>query len=305
MNETPVLLSGSGVPFPPTPPRPSPLPHLEEVFGLAFDRYLARFDALSSVIMVPALFFLIGELFFISSSPLTTIVGFCFVTLSVLVTILLLPRAITAAAYRDGLGVEAAYREAFDSFAPSLPLLVLLVSVLLGGLISFIVPSLIFLVWFSFTFFAAAADKREWFDALMASREYLRGRFGYILVHLVAVLAVVLAPYAGYHVVSDNLPGPLGSFVRALLGALYAILVLPFFFSYWAVLFSRLRALHGDKPIALPSHLGGLRAFVAVVAALGFIALLGLVVVLATSGFSALVRFIFDDLLGRLYLIRP
>lgn len=305
MSETPVLLSGSGVPFPPTPPRPSPLPPLEEVFGLAFDRYLARFDALSSVMMVPALFFLIGKLFFISSSPITTVVGFCFITLSVLVTILLLPRAMTAAAYRDGVGIEAAYREAFDSFAPSFPLLVLFVSVLLGGLISLIIPFLIFLTWFSFTFFAAAADKREWFDALMASREYVRGYFGYTLSHLAAVLVVVLAPYAGYHIVSDGLPGPLGSFVSALLGALYAILVLPFFFSYWSVLFSRLRALHGDKPVALLPHPDGLRFFIAVVAALGFIALLGFTALAATSGFSAFVRFIFDDLLGRLYILRP
>jgi hypothetical protein len=72
--------------------------------------------------------------------------------------------------------------------------------IVLGGLILFLIPGLIFLVWFSFAQSAVILDRQRGFNALAFSRAAVRGRFWHAVWF---VLAGPLFLFCGYALLSS------------------------------------------------------------------------------------------------------
>ncbi|OGL99535.1 hypothetical protein A2501_04185 [Candidatus Uhrbacteria bacterium RIFOXYC12_FULL_57_11] len=125
--------------------------------------------------------------------------------------------------------------------------------VVLGGLLLFLVPGCIFMVWFAFAQQAVVIDKKRGLDALTQSRALCRGRFfavtwylfvGPFLVMLVylLVLAMVFAAVAaltGTHI--DVLFGdqpPLWMDITASVGEIF---LMPLIYVYWTLTYLELK----------------------------------------------------------------
>lgn len=114
--------------------------------------------------------------------------------------------------------VKEAYRRSFSKVAAFIWIAFLSSLIIFGGFMFFIVPGLIFAVWFSMVYFVIIDENLRGTDALLRSREYIRGNFFkvaglllglflYLLVILIvlSVLGIVLAAVVTGLLVSSGL----------------------------------------------------------------------------------------------------
>lgn len=88
----------------------------------------------------------------------------------------------------DKVGVEL--RKAVPLILPYIGATILFGLIMLGGAILFIVPAVIFGVWFAFYFYEIALDNKGVVDSLKGSKELVRDRWWGILLRLFAPAAV-------------------------------------------------------------------------------------------------------------------
>lgn len=77
--------------------------------------------------------------------------------------------------------VKEAYRRSFSKVAAFIWITFLSSLIIFGGFMFFIVPGLIFGVWFSMVYFVVIDENLRGTDALLRSREYIRGNFSKVL----------------------------------------------------------------------------------------------------------------------------
>lgn len=138
------------------------------------------------------------------------------------------------------------------------------------GFILLIIPGLIFTFLFTFSTYIAVIEKRQWFDALLASREYVRGYFWPVVfrILLMAVSVIILS------IILGGIGGNGVNFV-------YNLLVTPLIVAYVYSLYTQLKTIKGD--IVLPENW---RTPLKVLAVLGIVlmaaAIIGLIAFAAT-----------------------
>lgn len=99
------------------------------------------------------------------------------------------------------MGIRDAYRRAWQKLWSFIWVLSLLGFVVTGGFLLFVIPGVIFAVWFAFAYFIFATEDQKGMDALIKSKEYVRGRWFDVFLRLViiSVIAVLLGaiPFIG------------------------------------------------------------------------------------------------------------
>ncbi len=109
-----------------------------------------------------------------------------------------LPTALLCALGEDGT-VWSAYKKALSLFVPILGVGILMGAIVAGGLLLFIVPGIVFCVWFSLSYPLVVFEGKRGLDALMVSRELVKGRFWPVLwrwlVFWVVLLFVIGLPF--------------------------------------------------------------------------------------------------------------
>ncbi len=103
--------------------------------------------------------------------------------------------------------------------------------IITGGFLLFLIPGIIFTVWFAFSPFIFARDDIRGMDALLKSREYVRGRWFEVFGRLVAVWVVSLV---------------LG--VIPILGPILSLLFAPFVAVFTYLIYEDLAAIKGASP---------------------------------------------------------
>lgn len=95
---------------------------------------------------------------------------------------------------QEKINVIEAYRRSWYKIFPYLWLFFLTKFLIIGGLMLFIVPGIIFFVWFSIADFVLIAENLGGMDALLKSREYIRN-YWYIVFFLLFFLFFLLHYY--------------------------------------------------------------------------------------------------------------
>lgn len=82
---------------------------------------------------------------------------------------------------QERIGVMESYRRAWYKIFSYWWVILLISFITLGGFLFFIVPGIIFAVWFSLAVFVLVAEDLKGMDALLKSREYVKGKWGSVL----------------------------------------------------------------------------------------------------------------------------
>lgn len=126
-------------------------------------------------------------------------------------------------------GFSDAYRYALKNFFSYLWFAVLVSCVILGGLLLGFVPGVIFSIWFMFGVYILVAENQKGMDALMRSKEYVRGYWWKVfwkLTLMSLLLSVLLTPVLllldkVHYLIANSA----GFALSSLAGAFYAVFI--------------------------------------------------------------------------------
>jgi hypothetical protein len=170
--------------------------------------------------------------------------------------------ACVAASLDDALDIRAAYARGKEKILPFAFVTFLASFVICGGFLLFIVPGLVFSVWFFFATFILFDDDSRGMSALLKSRAYVRGRWFEVFLRLVVIWACT-AILGAIPVV-----GPLISLVAA-----------PYVLVYHALLFKDLKEVAGQ--VEYPCGYGDKAKWISI-ALIGYLLIPALII--ATAG---------------------
>ncbi|MBI2267833.1 MAG: hypothetical protein HYU80_00085 [Candidatus Blackburnbacteria bacterium] len=183
---------------------PGPIELLKEAIGITRD----RFWTLVGIILIPSLLgilvggIVVGGVFGIaalsSKSFLASIgLGIPLVILVVAALLVLQTWSYTALIFaikdsKERIGVVESFRRGWDKVRSVLWVSALLSATILGGFLLLAIPGIIFVVWFVFAIYIVIAENEKGLNALLKSREYVRGRWWGVVWRLVAFTLIYL-----------------------------------------------------------------------------------------------------------------
>ncbi len=133
--------------------------------------------------------------------------------------------ALTFAVVDEGIGIREAFGKGWERIMAFAWLYVLSGFIITGGYLLLIIPGLIFLVWFGFGQFILAEEDQRGMQALLKSKEYVRGQWFGVFWRLLVVWLVS----AGLGVIP-------------FIGPLLSLLFVPFVMIYMYLLYNDLKA---------------------------------------------------------------
>lgn len=163
----------------------------------------------------------------------------------------------------ENIGFKESFRRGWHKIGSYLWISILSALVVIGGYLLLIVPGIIFAIWFSLAAFVLVTENIKGMDALLKSREYIKGRwggvfwrfigFGLIVSLILAALAIVL--YLLKLQTVNNFFNPI-----------IALFLAPFATAYAFLVYRHLKAEKGD--FVFQPQKKGLFIFIAI---LGFV----------------------------------
>ncbi|HBI15174.1 MAG TPA: hypothetical protein DDY20_06615 [Desulfobulbaceae bacterium] len=218
------------------------------LFRIAWDQYKKRAMPLLAVLLISAV--AIGSLAIalvlcatLGGAMLThftdertatylVIVMVCVLLLVLIALFLWSQTALLAMVANEDIGIIEAFQAGWTWLWPMAWVLTLFSAVVLGGFALGILPGFLFLAWFAFCMFVLLEEDRRGMDALLASKEYVRGHwwntFGKLLV------LWLISAVAGF------IP---------LIGQVFSLLLTPFFMLFLLAMFRDLKAVKGEAEI--------------------------------------------------------
>lgn len=144
--------------------------------------------------------------------------------------------------------VEGLYKTSWSKFWPLVLVSVLVGLAVLGGTILFIIPGIIFAVWFSFAnYFLILEDKRG-IEALKASKKLVQGKWWSILWHWVAptlFYGIIMMAMAGIIMIILSFFMDMKSLTANLIGAtisnILSVGLTPLFVAIGVILFTEMK----------------------------------------------------------------
>lgn len=135
--------------------------------------------------------------------------------------------------------IMSAYKPAIPLFFPFLWLGVLVSLIMLGGFVLLVIPGIIFSVWFSLSYFTFLIEGKRGWQALKASKEYVKGKWWPVFGRLVVVtIAMVAASVAIDMVLGLILPGMQ---IRQAIGTLVtSVVITPILLTYMYLMYKDL-----------------------------------------------------------------
>lgn len=151
----------------------------------------------------------------------------------------------------EGIGVMESYRRGSKKILSFIWVSILVGVITVGGYFLFLVPGIIFSVWFSFATIIFVVEGLRGMDALLKSKEYAKGQFGKIFGYLffIGVVSVVISIVLSIAsaVFSKLLPIP---FVKDIIKAIFGLFLTPLVLSYLFLVYTNLRAVKGNISFA-------------------------------------------------------
>ncbi len=92
----------------------------------------------------------------------------------------------------EKLGLVEAYRRAWQKVGSFIWLYIALFIIIIpGGFLLFLIPGILFIVWFSFAPFILAREDVRGMSAVIKSKEYVRGHFGDVFLRFLPILGIL------------------------------------------------------------------------------------------------------------------
>jgi hypothetical protein len=242
-----------------------------DLFRESWSLYRERVGVLTKIILLPVAFLVAGDLLgLFAPSGLASLPAFIGTMISLLSYLALI------FALQGSVQFGEAYRMAWKKIWSYGWLTVLSGFVTLGGFVVFVIPGIIFSIWFVFAIYTFAIEGEKGMNALLRSREYVLGHwwsvFGrQIVFGLAALVAIMLLGLAG-----RVLGGEVGV---SLVVNLFTLLLAPLAVVYVYTLYQNLKLLKPKVTNQSPQGPRGFFYFSAVLGVLGLIILMALLII--------------------------
>lgn len=146
---------------------------------------------------------------------------------------------------KEGIDINEAYRLGWKKLVSYLWIGFVMYLILLGGFMLFVIPFLIFSVWFTFAGFVLVDQNERGLSALLKSRELVRGRFIGVFWRELVLMIVYFIPIILAHILTRPL-SPLFPFIGGLAGQTVVLFTLPIFITYQYLMYRNLVDLRGQ-----------------------------------------------------------
>lgn len=180
------------------------LPGAKAILSQAWALYKQRLGTFLGVMIIPTLVLIVIVPLFVGSELLESkflyskfsagASGFSVVAAKVSFLIIFISQlwGETALLYaikdsQEGIGVVEAYRRGWHKIFSYLWLSFLAGFIIIGGFLLFVIPGIIFAVWFGVAAFVLIAEDLKGMNALLNSREYVRGKWGDVFWRLIFI----------------------------------------------------------------------------------------------------------------------
>lgn len=145
----------------------------------------------------------------------------------------------------ESLGVVEAYKRAWRRVGSFIWIVFLLYLIIIpGGYFLFLVPGILFTVWFSFGPFVLAREGETGMNAIIKSKEYVRGHFGGVFVRFLVIWALSIAIWIVQQVF--NLAAMAIPVVPVLASVALSLVFTPFSMIFVYLVYRDLRDLKGE-----------------------------------------------------------
>jgi len=172
---------------------------------------------------------------------------------------------------QERIGVVESYRRGLDKIISYLWVSLLTVFITLGGFLLLIVPGIIFAVWFSLALFILIAEDLKGMNALLKSREYVKGKWGGVFWRLFFIVALDFIIYLVLALIFRLLKIPFGLEISRLIMGLFFT---PLETTYLFLIYTNIKALKGEIVFAPTIKKKAAFIFVAILGLLIFLAIL-------------------------------
>lgn len=260
------------------------LPGATAIFGQAWAIYKQRLDTFLGVMIIPMLIMVVliavlaGDGFLgislLSSKFAAGGIGLLILLAILFFVVISISQAWgqTALLYavkdsQERIGVIESYRRGWHKIISYWWVSLLVGFITLGGFLLLIIPGIIFAVWFSLAVFILIAEDLKGMNALLKSREYVKGKWGGVLWRLFFIGALSLIISLVPTLIFGLLKIPFGSEISRFIIGLF---LTPLVMTYSFLIYSNLKALKGE--IAFAPTKGKKAAFI-------FIAILGILII--------------------------
>lgn len=281
-------------------PNPSHLFSFNELFLEAFRMFKERFFSLLLLLIIPGvlaflclfmsgitvgLFAILAHLGSIATIVwviLIVIFSIGFVIFQTWCTV----AVITSLCSAEKISFSEAFKRSWKNVFPFILINILLCAIILGGMTLLIIPAFIFSVWFNFSNFVLITDGDRGFNALMRSREIVKGHGWFVLGRYLLLGLLNLAVYLIIFVVF-NIVLKMGSTspIYSIISSLFSIVSSIFVLCYTFRLFSNLRDVKGKFDLEVSKKSKIVFSIIGIIGVL-FIFVIPIVVLVAVNPFK-------------------
>lgn len=237
------------------------IPGVMALFRESWDLYRNQAFTLMGIMLLPAIVLVTMSLFgigsmaaalpFISQSLGARVIG-TFVLLGAVVLVSLLIQGwsqialiYTLSNAHESVSILDAYKKTTSKLLSYWWVTILSTLIVLGGVAFFIIPGLIFAVWFALSRYVVVTESKTGIAALVRSHEYIKGQVGAIFWRFLCIAVLVLVLSMAVSFVSSALDSVVGVDVGKFMST---VLIIPFAAAYSYLVFSHARAVRG--PVA-------------------------------------------------------
>jgi len=166
---------------------------------------------------------------------------------------------------QERIGIKESYRKGWHKIGSYFWVAILAGFITIGGFLLLVIPGIIFVFWFILALIIVIAEDLKGMDALLKSKEYVRGRWGSVAwrVFFIGVISFLISLAFGF--ILSFLKIPYGEIVARLFNGLF---LTPLGIIYLFLLYNNLKAIKGDFVFA-PTK--GQKAKFALIGLLGFL----------------------------------
>lgn len=216
---------------------PGPTDSLKEAWGI-YKIGIKNFLIISAI---PA-FFSMGLALYLKQEPSVWVVLFLVLIVFVVQTLSQLALIYAIKDRQEGVGIKELYQRAWNKIFSYCWIVLLVTFITLGGYFLLFVPGLIFSVWFSLAVFILVQENLKGMNALLKSREYVRGMWTSVLYRFFFIGILFSIPALILNGFFSLLNVPFGSEISTLIISLFA----PVFYIYLFSIYKRLKAIKGE-----------------------------------------------------------
>jgi hypothetical protein len=234
----------------------SSLPSATAIFGQAWAVYKQRLGTFLGVMAIPiisgsgymAMILFLSKALSISpsSTGLLLLIPIVFIIFLIIIAVQIWGQTALLYAIKDSqekIGVVESYRRGWHKILSYWWIGLLMAFITIGGFILLVVPGIIFATWFSLAVFVLIAEDLKGMNALLKSKEYVKGKFGSVFWRLffIGVISFVisLVPIIFFSILKI----PFGSQINNLIIGLF---VTPLVMTYSFLVYSSLKAIKGE-----------------------------------------------------------